>query len=223
MRKFIIIVSVVAMITGAASAAETSGTETYDLLFKTGTLDEFTLGRQLVYDRKVGNSLKPETEDRDTGKIVLSFADGQVPEAHLKFTRDGKYRNLGTFPAGVGNPIIMYFVETVVRDMAETAGGSPFYIRNRLKEALIQPAEISSDHAVIVGETVETVDVTMHPFRDNPNADRMHGFDSLEMTVRMSNDTPGWYLSLAAHVPAADGGDPVYSSVMTFERTEAAE
>ena len=223
MRKFIIVVSAIAMIAGAASAAETSATETYDLLFKTGTLDDFARNQQLVYDRKVKNSLKPETADRDTGKIILSFADSQEPEAHLKFTQDDKYRNLGTFPASVGNPIIMYFVETVVRDMAESAGGSPFYIRNRVKEALVQPADISTGQALIAAETVETVDVTMRPFKGDPNAGRMQGFDRLAMTVRMTNDAPGWYLVLSAYVPAADGGEPVYSSVMTFDHTEATE
>lgn len=223
MRKFIIIVSAIAMIAGAVSAAETSGPETYDLIFKTGTLDDFDRDLQLVYDRKVQNSLKPDTAIRDTGEIILSFDDGQVPEARLKFTQDDKYRGLGAFPASAGNPIIMYFVETVVRDMAESAGGNPSYIRNRVKEALVQPADISTSQAIIAGETIETVDVTMHPFKGNPNADRMQGFDKLAMTVSMSNDAPGWYLVLSADVPGADVGDPIYSSVMTFDRTEAAE
>ncbi|MEO9777772.1 MAG: hypothetical protein ABJH07_11425 [Sedimentitalea sp.] len=223
MRKLITIVSALAMLAGAASAAETSGPETYDLLFKGSTLDDLDLDQQLIYNRIVQNSIKPETQERDTGKIVLSFADGQVPEALLKFTRDDKYHNIGTFPASVGNPIIMYFVETVVRDMAETAGGSPYYIRNRVKEALIQPADVSNGQAIIAGETVETVDVTLRPFKGDPNADRMQGFDELAMTVSMSDDAPGWYLMLAAHVPAADAGDPIYSSVMTFDHTETAQ
>ncbi|MDU9005782.1 hypothetical protein [Sedimentitalea todarodis] len=223
MRKFTIILSAIAMIAGAASAAETSAPETYDLLFKNGTLDGFTQKQQLIYDRKVQNSIKPETADRDTGKIVISFADGQVPEALLKFTQGDKYRNLGAFPSSVGNPMIMYFVETVVRDMAESAGGSPFYIRNRVKEALIKPSEISNGQAIIAGEAVETVDVTMRPFKDDPNADRMQGFDNLALTVSMSDDAPGWYLVLSAHVPGTDAGDPVYSSIMTFDRTETTE
>ncbi|MEY8828476.1 hypothetical protein AB9K34_08655 [Sedimentitalea sp. XS_ASV28] len=223
MRKFIIMVSAMAVIGGPIAATETAGPETYDLLFKNGTLDDFSRDHRLVYDRKVQNSLKPETEERDTGQIVLSLVDGQVPEAQLKFTHDDKYRNLGSFPASVGNPIIMYFVETVVRDMAETAGGSPYYIRNRVKEALVQPAEVDRGQAVIANETVNTIDVTMHPFRDDPNAARMQGFDRLAMTVSMSEDAPGWYLSLSAQVPGADGDEPVYSSVMTFDRTEPSE
>ncbi|WP_424985418.1 hypothetical protein [Microbulbifer sp. S227A] len=223
MRKFLMMAAALVSIGGPMTATETAGPETYDLLFKTGTLDDFSRDHRLVYDRTVRNRLKPETEERDTGQIVLSLVDGQVPEAHLKFTHDDKYRNLGSFPASVGNPIIMYFVETVVRDMAESAGGSPFYIRNRVKEALVQPAEIRADQAIIAGETVDTVDVTMHPFRDDPNAARMQGFDRLAMTVSMSEDAPGWYLSLSAQVPGADGGDPVYSSVMTFDHTEPAQ
>ena len=35
------------------------------------------------------------------------------------------------------NPLLLYFLETTVRAMAEATGGSPYYIRNRIREALV--------------------------------------------------------------------------------------
>lgn len=197
-------------LTPVFATAATERAEPYDLLFKEGTLDDVDRDATLTYSRDVENALKPEAAERDTGRITLTFEDGDdIEEAILTFRQDEKFRVLGEFPASVGNPIILYFVETVVRDMAESAGGSPFYIRNRVKEALVKPAEIETDNDTTV---------TMKPFEGDPNADQMRGFGDLTLVVTMSEDAPGWYTSLKAHVPGAEGA--IYSSTMTLGDAE---
>ncbi|SDX90733.1 hypothetical protein SAMN05444340_101461 [Citreimonas salinaria] len=173
------------------------------------------MDQALVYRREVESRLKPEAAERDTGSVVLDIREGDAPMADLRFRQDDKYRGLGSFPASVGNPMIMYFYESVVRDMAEAAGGSPFYIRNRVKDALVQPSDIVEGEAAVDGRTVETRTITLHPFHGDPNADRMQGFGDLALTVTMSEEVPGWYLSLVAEAPGEDA--PVYRSAITFE------
>ena len=138
MLRFLLAGLVSLALTLPVAASPLAGDKTYDMLFRNGTLDDIDRDKELVYARKVTNKLKPEAEARDTGDIAIGFRDGATELATLEFRRDGKHRSLGSFPANVGNPMIMYFYETVVRDMAEAAGGSPFYIRNRVKDALIQ-------------------------------------------------------------------------------------
>ncbi|MBS8225317.1 hypothetical protein [Vannielia litorea] len=187
----------------AAQAADPADTAAYDLLFKQGTLEGFEVGDVLEYSRDVKNTRVPDAAKRDTGALDLTLAGGTPPVAELLFRQDEKYRSVGSFPASVGNPVIMYFVETVVRDMAETAGGSPFYIRNRVKESLVSPADVSEDGGI--------VSVVIRPFEGDPNAERMQGFGDLALTVVMSEEVPGWYESLTA-----EAGD-VYSSTLKFE------
>lgn len=203
-----------ALILGCSlNAAPLAGDKTYDLLFRNGTLDSIDRRSELVYHRKVTNSLNPDANERDTGDIALSFRDDEAKLAMLEFRQEGKHRSLGTFPASVGNPMIMYFYESVVRDMAESAGGSPYYIRNRVKDALVQVAEIEQGEAELAGQTIRTQTVRLYPFAGDPNQDRMQGFGDLELRVTMSDDVPGWYVSLVAE--AADG--KVYSSELTFD------
>jgi hypothetical protein len=207
---------------GPLGAVTLEGQQTYDLLFRSGTLDEIGRDKALVYTREVRNSLKPEAADRDTGEIALLFSDTEEGIARLEFRQDGRHRGMGKFPASVGNPMIMMFYESVIRDMAESAGGSPFYIRNRVKEALVQPSEVIEGEVVIDGETVPTRTIRLYPFRDDPNADRMQGFGALELEVTMSEAVPGWYMQLVADVPAEVGGEgPVYHSVITFDALRA--
>ena len=70
--------------------------------------------------------------------------------------------------------MIMYFVETVTRDMGESAGGSVFYIRNRIKEALVTPTEAVAGEAeageTAVQDAVGVVDLSVAHHVD----DRVH-------------------------------------------------
>ena len=206
------------LVAGAAAAEEDKA---YDLLFRNGTLDEVDRDATLVYRRDVTNALKPEAAERDTGEVALSIRPGEQDVALLNFRQDDKHRGLGTFPASVGNPMIMYFYESVVRDMAEAAGGSPFYIRNRVKDALVQPSVIETGEASVDGQTVETKTVRLYPFLEDPNRDRMQGFGDLELRVTMSDAVPGWYLSFVADAPGADGAPSIYRSEVHFDGLEA--
>ena len=205
---------------GPGLAASTDGEATYDLLFRDGTLDRVDRDRVLVYDRDVTNTLKPDAAARDSGEIALRIEQEGHGDGRARISPGRQVSRHGVFPASVGNPMIMVFYESVVRDMAESAGGSAFYIRNRVKEALIEPAEVEAGTARVGGKEVATRTIRLHPFEGDPNADRMMGFGDLELSVTMSDAVPGWYVSLVAEAPAPDGSGPIYRSSMTYRGTE---
>ncbi len=213
-----IVLAAVAYAAAASPSGAAEDAAAYDLLFKTGTLDALPRDGELIYARTVIRGDSPEAAERATGSLALDFIGGDPEQASLQFRKDDKHSTIGTFPASVGNPVIMYFVETVVRDMAEIAGGSPFYIRNRVKDALVGPAEIETTTIEFGDARMPAKVVTMHPFADDPNRDRMAGFGDLTLTVVMSEDVPGWYNSLSATVPADDGA-PAYASSITLSQT----
>lgn len=204
-----------------AGAGTTGAEETYDLLFRDGALDALPRESRLIYSRDVTNTQVPEAAERNSGQIELKI-DGSDDMAKLRFLQGEKHRNMGAFPASVGNPMIMVFVESVVRDMAETAGGSPFYIRNRVKEALVRPATTEDVSIEFDGATIPAQAVTLRPFDGDPNVARMQGFGDLALTVTMSDQVPGWYHSLSAQVPG-DHGTPLYRSTTTISAVEAGQ
>jgi len=191
--------------------------ETYDLIFKQGTLSDLSQETNLVYDKAVSIQNNPEDAALNSGQIRLSFIEDDV--AALKFEKGQKYRALGKFPASVGNPIIMYFVETVVRDVAANAGGSPFYIRNRIKESLVKFAEIRSEKQSFGSQEVPVQQITLRPFLGDKNIGKMQGYGELEMTFTMSEDVPGWYYSLVATANGPSGD--VYSNALTLTPEDA--
>lgn len=201
----------------AGLATPAFAVETYDLIFKNGTLDDIPKDDTLTYARNVTIGENVEAARSATGLITLTFADKDM--ANLRFLQGEKYKNIGQFPATVGNPMIMYFVETIVRDMAQHAGGSPFYIRNRVKESLVKFAEIESKAVELDGTEIAAQQITLRPFLNDKNTERMKGFGEMTLTITMSEDVPGWYYSLVASVNGT-GAVPIYKNAMTFMTVE---
>lgn len=126
----------------------------------------------------------------------------QKPVLYLTVNTDTRERRIGPFPVSGGDPALTYFLEQVTRDMATLAGGSPFYIRNRIKDAVFRGGEIAAS-----GE--ERV-ATFRPFADDPNAARMGGFETLTLTFALDHDPKAPIREMRAETQGGVGGSPVH-------------
>lgn len=210
MRSIVVLVLWLTFASSAPALAE----ETYDLIFKTGTLSDLPRESSIVYDQNVKLRDDADASALKIGKVKLTFQPEDM--ARLRFFQKEKHRTVGEFPATVGNPIIMYFVETVVRDVARYAGGSPFYIRNRVKASLLHKVPIDLKTVNFQGAEINVKQLTLRPFQNDKNRDRMRGFEDLALTITMSEAVPGWYYSLTATTKAPVGGAPVYINTLTL-------
>lgn len=162
----------------------------------------WTLGTsQMVWTQTVQG---PEAEGFvpvEGGTITLSQitdpSDGK-PALQMDHKTDKFDRKIGPFPVSGGDPVLTFFLERVARDTAAQTGGSPFYIRNRMKDALFQGGTLTRD-----GDTVQA---RFNPFDGDPNAERMKGFETLELVftiggpkapirellAQTAGDTPGY-------------------------------
>lgn len=138
----------------------------------------------LVWSLHVEGPEAPGFVPVDDGSVTLGRAtdpsDGQ-PVLQLTRKAGQRSRQIGPFPISGGDPVLTFFLEQTARDMAGLTGGSPFYIRNRLKDALFRGGEITHEGA--------TATATFRPFADDPNAARMQGFQTLTLTFVMDNPT----------------------------------
>lgn len=128
-------------------------------------------------------------QDPVSGALSLQLDDGG--HGH-----DGG-RIVAEFPATSPNPILMFFLENQVRVMASVTGGSPFYIRNRLRGVL----------ATAPGGTVTDglARLTLQPFKEDPKAARMGEFANLSLTLVYQPDRPDRILELLADTGAHPG------------------
>ncbi|HXV31470.1 MAG TPA: hypothetical protein VD840_14165 [Sinorhizobium sp.] len=196
--------------------------QTYELLFRSTALKGLEAvqgdneGRKstLVYDKVVSGA--------ETGEADGSFNIGLKvkPDGNVAMTlhQGARSRGLGDYPASVGNPVIMYFLESVLADVASQSGGSPFYLRNRIKEALLRDAQVMPVSLRHQNRDIAAREVTIRPLTNDKARERMGRFSELTLSVTVSEEIPGWYYSLVATVPAAAGGaGPGYTNAITLK------
>lgn len=141
--------------------------------------------RQLVWSETRDGPALPGFRRIADGRLVLSettdAADGK-PVLQLRQTSEGRSHVIGPFPLSGGDPVVVFFLENTARDMAALTGGSPFYIRNRIKDAVFRGGTVRQQD----GRTT----VVARPFDGDPNAGRMGAFAALELRFVMGDD-PG--------------------------------
>lgn len=190
-----ILVALMLLVTPMAAAASPAT----DAVFRSGVFDGLPAGQVVSYAHDRTGPAAEGFAPLSGGTITLETAPppgaGQEPVLRVAITANGATQRLNEFPQSGGNPVLMIFLEDVTRLMAQITGGSPFYIRNRIKDALK------------AGELTALPDggqeATFRPFTDDPNADRMGDFAGLVLRLRMDGQ-PGYYQSLSAET--APGG-----------------
>lgn len=148
-------------------ATPLSAGELSDVILAPGALSG--LDAPLTYDRKLGD---------ESETLLLR------PGPRLTLILDG--REVGAFAPDSAHPAVMFFLESTVRHMAEATGGSPFYIRNRIRDALAQAP----------------LDAPVMPFSGDPNRAQMGQFAGLTLTFQTEGAE---VLQLSADTAAGTG------------------
>lgn len=141
---------------------------------------------------------------QDEKVCLVRSADQGREHLELSLTDAGQARVVAQFPLETSNPILLFFLENVVRVVATHTGGSPYYVRNRLREALIAGQQVPDGGAA---------QVIMHPFDNDPNRDRLGDFADIAVTLRYDPADPARLLQLSADTADGDSG---YTETMTL-------
>lgn len=209
-RLMLVLATICTMATGFAGAVHAaSENEGYDLIFRTSTLNDFAPGDHLRYEAITKNDATAPQEAQ-----ILDLVIEEGGKARLNRDVEGKRQSMAVFDASVGNPMAMFFLERLVRDLATATGGSSFYIRNRIKESLLAPETIISDHITWKGAEQPAKRVTLAPFVADQNRARLGPFGDLRIDFVMSDAVPGWYHVIKAATPERESGGRFFQSTL---------
>jgi hypothetical protein len=159
-----------------------------DLLFETPHLATLQHGESVryVHERRsapyleLGPNLSETVTVRRTGEAA----------SEVVLDADGAARTI-PFAGLPGNPLLMVFLERIVRATGDATGGSPFYLRNRVKDAM--RAGMSLSDGVIA----------FHPFADDSNRARLGPFADMRVEIAVDESAPGMFRFLRAETPEA--------------------
>lgn len=214
-----------AVLLGLAQAAAAG--EAQDRLFAVGVLEGVATGQSLIYSHErsgqFDTSVLPLIEGGEIAVLLAPGDAGRGPEgrvAQVTLREAGRDRALDPLPATAGHPLLLVFLETVVSDVATLTGGSPFYIRNRMREALrgqdtVEPVKIDLDGTTVSGERL-----VFRPFTADSNRAELGDLADLEIRVTLSDAAPGRFERLEAVSAPSGDGPPAFSETIVFERLE---
>lgn len=188
-----------------------------DMVFSTGVLDNIPAQKAVTYDH---SRLGPDSDEFHSitdGSISLAVmpSDTGGAEAVMTISESGKRRSRNPFPADAGNPLVMTFLESSLRSMAQITGGSPFYLRNRMKESLRSGGEVTPVTVDVDGQPVAAFQVAFRPFANDKNAERMGDFSELTLTFLTSEMVPGGFVEFNAATPERNGAR-IYAETMRY-------
>ncbi|MEM7497032.1 MAG: hypothetical protein AAF371_03445 [Pseudomonadota bacterium] len=204
-RPALLALTVGAMLAAAPGArpggsAEAAPPEPVDLLFATPHLGNAKPGAVIGYAH-TRRTAHPQRLGADFDRrITVATGTEADPATRIVLDAEGTPRHLDPFRGVPGNPLLMVFLENTVRAVSQATGGSPFYLRNRIREALgdrlsSQPMILAAGNARLPARSL-----SVRPFEGDENAERMGPFASIELRFVVAEAAPGMLVAMTADV-----------------------
>ncbi|HET7410739.1 MAG TPA: hypothetical protein VFJ13_11125 [Paracoccaceae bacterium] len=199
----------------AAALASPAGAEPVDRLFGQQQLALLEPGAALTY-RHVRQIHAKGAARPGFDEVIRVERDAANAPVLVTMNARSAPRRLDPFRGMTGNPVLMVFLESMVAVISETTGGSPFYLRNRIREAMrerMTERPVSVSHA---GSEIAAWELELRPFESDPHVEELGAFKDLRLSFVLSDSAPGAFLSLAA---TTDGEPAAYSEEIRLDET----
>lgn len=165
---------------------EVSSAET--LLFETDHLARVEPPAVLVYEFRKVSSVEPGFSDKV--QLDVTGSKGKV-SATLHFLSGKNRHDLPALEEAHGNPVLLGFLERDITEMKRLTGGSTAYFRKRLRMALAESAQVSSQSITYQGKTLPAQAVRIQPYLDDPMHARFEQYVNKTYTFIVSDQVPG--------------------------------
>ncbi|MDP3294810.1 MAG: hypothetical protein Q8M37_08730 [Nevskia sp.] len=160
---------------------------------------------------------KPEDSFEDVVKLKVGEGSADQRTLAVEFLTGAHKIELPSVEGGVGNPVILYFLEHDIRSMHDRLGGQQAYFRKRIRLALadvaatVKPIKLSYK-----GKTVDGNEVTIEPYVNDSLKDRFGPFASKAYVFTFSTSVPGGVYEIRTSTAAATGSAaaPAISTTM---------
>ncbi|RXF74593.1 hypothetical protein [Hansschlegelia zhihuaiae] len=199
--------------TGAAAAAPAI----VDLVFYAPHFAKVENGSTITYHfvrRAEDPKLEPSFEDEVKVKVGPEGAENSVIINAFTGARALSMPNMSK----TGNPVIVALMEQDVTEMHKLLGGSPFYFRNRMRQAMsgetpAEPIKLEYD-----GKIVDGWKVTLKPFGDDlKNRGKLGEFAERTYELTFSEAVPGGLYTLKTVTPKAGGAGAILVEELTVK------
>ena len=164
-----------------------------------------------TYSKKASEaSLGPSFDDH----ILLTVGPGDDPAsrtAEVKMFSGANAKPAGPFRSDQQNPVLLLMLEENVQELSKVFKANPRYLKNAIRKAWRDDATIKPAQVAVDGKTISGTEISIQPFRGDPEASKMVGLDTMVYTVDVAEGLPGYVAAIEIRAPAA--------GVATFNET----
>lgn len=195
------------MVCGLAGAAE-EFSQAERALFMTDHLGPLAKPAVLRYTFRKSGSLEESFED--TVSVVLKAQQPKAPccMATTEFLGGARRIRLPEVEPGLGNPVILHFLERDIREMQRLTQGQANYFRKRIRMAVFQRAEIVDVEVPYAGRMLPARQIMISPYVDDPLRPRYEKLADKQYFFTLSKDVPGGVYAIRVRVGGASASEP---------------
>lgn len=174
---------------------------------------------KIIYDFKKGGSQGKGFTDTVEEKVSNIRKSGRK-DINFHFLSGDHYMDLPFYQNVRGNPIPIAFLEWDVREMQQLTGGSAFFFRRQILNALAGSATVKTVTFTMDGQSHEGTEVSVRPYTHGDMVDRYPRYQFKEYTFIFSKDLPGGVYRISAVTPGVTLNKPLTDESLTFHGTE---
>lgn len=191
-----------------------------DILFETDHLVKFEQAAELKYrfERSVSEPKLLGPEFTDEIKIAVSKTDSDGKhDVEVQIFSGERGRDTRQFSGMTANPVLVFYLDRAISNYAMLAGGSKGYLKNRFRLALRTTAKVEPVKIKYNGKIVDGHHVWVTPYRNDPNKERMSGYEGSRFDVYVSDEVPGYLVELKSHFESNQPGAPTLDERITLD------
>ena len=182
-----------------------------DLLFKLRQLDLVSKGSEMKYkfERKTSNEklLGKDFSDELRLQITKASDKGARDIAMHVFTGEAA-RDVQNWPDLSTNPLLLRYLDRSVMQLYTLSGAEKMYLKGRIRSTFDEHGKVEAIKADYDGKQVDAYRITITPFKGDPFASKMEGYDHSYLSFIVSDAVPGYFVDMAATFESPRRGTP---------------
>jgi hypothetical protein len=188
------------------------------LLFGNPQWGQAPVGATITYAYSKKTSQAPFGAPFDD-HIVLKLEPGEDTEsrtADVKMFFGVNAKPAGPFSSAKQNPVLLLVMEENVQEMSKLFKANPRYLKNAIRKAWRDDAKIVAAPIDVDGKSVPGTKITVTPFVDDPEKDKMMGLERISYTVEIADSVPGNIAKIDIDAPGADGKS-IFNETLSYK------
>ena len=185
-----------------------------DLLFGNSQWSSAPAGSTIDYGyakKTSAAAFGPSFEDTIKLKLDKGSSDDRRT-VEVKMFSGVNAKPAGPFDSVAQNPVLLLVLEENVQELSKLFKGNPRYIKNAIRKAWRDKADITSTSIMVGGKSVPGTRIAIQPFVDDPERDKMMGLETMSYVVEVADSVPGQIASIDITGPTAAA--PKFSEVL---------